>query len=295
MFSGSFVALITPFKNGFIDEKKIHELVEWHIHNKTDGLVPVGSTGESGTLSHLEHARVIQLVVRAAKKRVPVIAGAGSNSTDEAIALTREARRLGADAVLSVNPYYNRPTQEGLRAHFGAIAKQGEMPVMLYNIPSRTGVNLSVDTIHMLVKKNPNIIGIKESTGSMDQSSEIFQRLGKKFIVMSGDDSLTLPLMAMGATGVISVAANLVPRAVAELTSAWIKGDTVKARALHLKLFPLVKSLFIETNPGPIKAAMYDAGIIEDESLRLPLVTVSSSTRRRIRGAMKAYGVRSAK
>lgn len=290
MFTGSFVALITPFKKGRIDEKKLRELVEWHIAEKTSGLVPVGTTGESATLSHKEHARVIEVVVKAAKGRVPVIAGTGSNSTEEAVELGVEARKLGVDAVLSVNPYYNRPTQEGLRAHFSAIAKAAGVPVILYNIPSRTGVNLTVDTVVYLAEKNKNIVGVKESTGNIDQASEIIQRVGHKFFVLSGDDSLTLPLMSVGAVGVISVAANLVPAAVSELAAACLNQDFSRAKELHLKIFPLIKALFIETNPGPIKAAMCEAGLIRDESLRLPMVTVSKETRQKIKAAMKAFG-----
>lgn len=292
MFKGSFVALITPFKDGRIDEGKIRDLVEWHIAQKTSGIVPVGTTGESATLSHKEHARVIEVVVRAVKKRVPVIAGAGSNSTHEAISLTQEAQRLGADAVLSVNPYYNRPTQDGLRMHFGTIAKSVNIPVVLYNIPFRTGVNLAVDTMVQLAEENKNIVGVKESTGSMDQTSEIIKRLGKRFFVLSGDDSLTLPLMSIGASGVISVAANLVPRAVSEMVSAWQKGDADDALKMHMKLFPLIKSLFIESNPAPIKAAMEDAGLIGDGSLRLPMVSVTEDTRKKIRKAMNDFGVK---
>lgn len=291
MFAGSFVALITPFKNGRIDEKKLRELVEWQIAQKTSGIVPVGTTGESATLSHKEHARVIEIVVRAVRRRVPVIAGAGSNSTEEAVSLSRESRRLGADAVLSVNPYYNRPTQEGLRAHFSAVARAAGLPVVLYNIPSRTGVNLSVDTVVHLAEKNKNIVGVKESTGDLDQATEIVQRLGRRFVVLSGDDSLTLPLMAVGAAGVISVAANLVPDAVADLVGSCLIHDFQRAQDLHLKLFPLVKSLFLETNPAPIKAAMREAGLIKDERLRLPMVTVSSETRRKIKAAMKEFGL----
>lgn len=292
MFKGSFVALITPFKNGKLDEKKIQELVEWHIAEKTSGLVPVGTTGETATLSHQEHERVIEVVVKAAKKRVPVIAGAGSNSTEEAISLSRRAQALGADAILSVNPYYNRPTQEGLRAHFGAVAKSVKIPVVLYNIPFRTGVNLAVDTMVRLTEDHSNIVGVKESTGSMDQASEIVQRLGKRFFVMSGDDSLTLPLMAVGATGIISVAANLVPRAISDLCAVWERGNIAEAQRLHWKLFPLIKSLFIETNPGPIKAAMQEAGLIKDASLRLPMVTIAKDTRAKVRQAMKEYGLK---
>ncbi len=291
MFPGSHVALVTPFKNGRIDERKLRELVDWHIAEKTSGLVPMGTTGETATVSHEEHARVIKIVVQAAKKRVPVIAGAGSNSTDEAIWLSQEARKLGADAVLTVSPYYNKPTQEGLFAHFSAIAKAAGLPVVLYNIPSRSGVNINVETIVRLADKHKNIVGVKESTGNVDQSSELLQKLGRRFFVLSGDDSLTLPLMSVGAIGVISVVANLVPRAVSDLVSACLNLDFQRAQQMHVKLFPLVKSMFIETNPAPIKTAMYEAGLINDERLRLPMVTVSKDTRKKIKAAMAAFGL----
>lgn len=292
MFKGSFVAIVTPFKDGRIDQKKLQELVEWHIDQGTDGLVPAGTTGESSTLSHSEHAKVIEIVIKAARGRIPVVAGAGSNSTEEAIMLTKEAKRMGADAVLSVNPYYNRPTQEGLKAHFSTIAKEVNIPIILYNIPSRTGVSLAPDTIVTLANRHKNIVGVKESTGSMDQATEIIQRLGDKFFVMSGDDSLTLPLMAMGAVGVVSVAANLLPAHISELCQAFREGDVHRARELHLKLFPLIKALFIETNPAPIKAAMAEAGLLKDESLRLPLVTISKESRKKLVTAMKAFGIK---
>ncbi len=291
MLKGSFVALITPFKNGKVDEKKIRELVEWHISEGTSGIVPVGTTGESSTLSYKEHARVIEVVVRSVRKRIPVIAGAGSNSTDEAILLSREAKKLGVDAILSVNPYYNRPTQEGLNAHFSAIARAVRIPMVLYNIPSRTGVNLLPSTIIRLAKENKNIIGVKESTGSMDQTTEIIEALGQQFTVISGDDSLTLPLMAIGAKGVISVVANLVPGAIAEMCSLALNEEFHAARSIHLSLYPLIKAMFLETNPAPIKAAMAEAGLIRDASLRLPLVTVTSGTLEKVKAAMKKYGV----
>ena len=292
MFNGSYVALITPFKNGAVDEKKLRELVDWHIAEGTNGLVPVGTTGEASTLSYEEHYKVIDIVAHQAKKRVPVIAGAGSNSTAEAIELVKEAARLGADAVLTVNPYYNKPTQEGLRAHFTAIAKASPVPVMLYNIPSRTNVQLSTDTIVYLAEKNANIVAVKEATGSMDAATEVLARLGKKFSVTSGDDSLTLPLMSMGGVGVVSVVANLVPKAVSELCAAAAEGNWDRARELHLKLYPLIKAMFIETNPAPIKAAMKDAGLIDDDSLRLPMVQVTADTRKKINEAMAAFGVK---
>jgi 4-hydroxy-tetrahydrodipicolinate synthase len=291
MFKGSYVALVTPFKDGAVDEKKLAELVEWQISEGTDGLVPCGTTGESATLSHREHARVIEVVCKAVRKRVPVIAGAGSNSTQEAIDLTQEAKNLGADAVLSVNPYYNRPTAEGLVFHFSSIAKSVDIPMVLYNIPSRTGVNLMPATIAQLAKAHRNIVGVKEATGVMDQASEIRTLTPASFCIMSGDDSLTVPLMAIGATGVISVAANLIPKAIADLCKALLENDYTKARAMHEKQFPLIKALFIETNPAPIKAAMAEAGLLDDESLRGPMVTVTADTRKKLVKAMKDYGV----
>ncbi len=291
MFKGTLVALITPFKDGKIDERKLRDLVEWHVAEGTDGLVPVGTTGESTTLSHEEHARVIEIVVKASRKRIPVVAGSGSNSTEEAISLTREAKDLGADAALLVNPYYNRPTQEGLAAHFSAVAEAVNIPIVLYNIPFRTGVNLLPETIATLARGHKTIIGVKESSGSMDQTTEILNRAPNGFFVLSGDDSLTLPLMSIGAQGVISVAANLVPKAVREITQSWLSGDVVRSRAMHLKLFPLIKALFLESNPAPIKAAMKDAGLIDDESLRLPLVQIKAETRVALKKAMADFGV----
>ncbi len=291
MFKGSFVAIITPFKDGKVDEKKLRDLVERQIAEGTSGIVSTGTTGESATLSHEEHERVIEIVVKAVKKRVPVIAGAGSNATAEAISLSKRAEELGADAILSVNPYYNRPTQEGLIAHFTTIAKSVHIPMILYNIPLRTGVNVTPDSMAIMAEKCKNIVGVKESTGSMDQTSEIKSKLGDRFFVLSGDDSLTFPLMAIGASGVISVAANLVPRDVARLCSLFMEGKIDEARALHLKLFPLIKALFLETNPCPLKAAMKEAGLIDDDYLRLPMVSVRPETREKIKAAMKTFGV----
>jgi 4-hydroxy-tetrahydrodipicolinate synthase len=292
MFRGSFVAIVTPFKNGQVDEKKLRELVEWQLSKGTAGIVPVGTTGESPTLNYKEHARVIEIVVKAVRKRAAVIAGAGSNSTAEAIELTKEARALGADAALSVNPYYNKPTQEGLKAHFLAIAKAADLPIVLYNIPSRTGVSLTPATIAAMAKASDRIVGVKESTGSIDQATEIVQLCGSKFCVLSGDDSLTLPLMSVGASGVISVAANIIPSDVSRLVELCLGDRYQEARSLHTKMFPLTKSLFIETNPSPIKAAMKELGLLKDESLRLPMVSVTSETRAKVKAAIKAYGVK---
>jgi 4-hydroxy-tetrahydrodipicolinate synthase len=291
MFRGSFVALITPFRSGRIDEKKLRELVEWQLSEGTAGIVPMGTTGESATLDYKEHARVIELVVKAVRGRAPVIAGAGSNSTAEAIDLTKEAKALGADAVLSVNPYYNKPTQDGLKAHFLAIAKAVDIPIVLYNIPSRTGVTLQPATIAAMAKASKRIVGVKESTGSMDMATEIRGLCGPDFFILSGDDSLTLPLMALGAQGVISVAANLVPKDVARLCEMCLDGRFDEAEPIHQKLYPLIKSLFIETNPSPVKAAMKEARLIGDDSLRLPMVPVTAESRSKIKAAMKKYGL----
>ncbi len=291
MFRGSFVALVTPFRSGRVDEKKLRELVEWHLSEGTAGFVPVGTTGESATLDYKEHARVIEVVVKTVKGRAPVIAGAGSNSTAEAIALTREAKELGADAVLSVNPYYNKPTQAGLKAHFLAIAKAVDIPIMLYNIPSRSSVQLQASTIAEMASASKRIVGVKESTGSMDMATEIRAACGDKFCIISGDDSLTLPLMALGATGVISVAANIVPKDIARLCSMGLDERFDEAQLIHQKLYPLIKSLFIETNPAPVKAAMKEMGLINDESLRLPMVSIGADTRKKLKAEMKKYGI----
>jgi len=292
MFKGSYVALITPFKNGEIDTKKLIDLVGWHISEGTDGLVPVGTTGESTTLSHEEHLKVIDIVVKAAQKKIPVIAGAGSNSTEEAISLTREAKKLGVDAVLSVNPYYNRPTQAGLKAHFSAIAKAVNIPIILYNIPSRTGVNLLPLTMASLAAENSNIVGVKESSGNLDQATEIRLHCGSGFLILSGDDSLTLPLMAVGALGVISVAANLIPKEVAQLCRLVLSQNLEQAQRLHEQLFPIFKALFIETNPAPIKAAMQIVGLIESDQLRLPLVSIQPDTREKLISAMRTLKIK---
>ena len=277
-FAGSIVALVTPFRDGRVDFEKLDELVHRHMEAGTHGLVPCGTTGESATLSHEEHDEVIARVVRAADGRIPVIAGTGSNSTDEAIRLTRHAQEVGADASLQVAPYYNRPTQEGLYQHFKAIAAATDLPIILYNIPSRTGVNVTPETVIRLSELK-TIVGIKEASGSIDQAVEIIR--GSDLDVLSGDDSMTLPLMAVGATGVISVAANVVPDLLVDLVDLAAEGDFKAAQELHLRLFPLFKSLFIETNPSPVKAAMAIEGIIRDD-VRLPLVSVTTSTREKL-------------
>jgi 4-hydroxy-tetrahydrodipicolinate synthase len=286
-FHGSIVAIVTPFKNGKVDETTLIKLVQWHLKSGTDGIVPVGTTGESPTLSHKEHERVIQIVVEAVGRKVPVIAGTGSNSTDEAISLTKFAKKVGADGALMVTPYYNRPTQEGLYRHYEAVAKAVNIPIVLYNVPGRTGVSLSPETVARLSKIS-TITAIKEATGSMDQTSHILSLCD--ITVLSGDDSLTLPLLSLGAKGVISVAANVVPQSLSEMVDAYFSGNLLKAQHLHKKLFPLCRALFIETNPIPVKTAMGLLGLCREE-MRLPLCGMEEKNRRALIQAMRRYGL----
>ena len=288
MFSGSLVALVTPMKGGRVDFAAIERLVDWHIEQGTEGLVPVGSTGESPTVDVDEHKRIIEAVVKRTRGRIPVIAGAGANATAEAIELARFSKDVGADATLQVTPYYNKPTQEGLYRHFAAIAEAVDLPMVLYNIPPRCVVNMTPETIARLARI-PQIVAVKEATGSMDQASEILARCG--MTVLSGDDSLTLPLMALGAKGVISVVANLVPQDVKRLTSAMLAGDLAGAQAAHRKLFPLCRAMFVETNPIPIKTAMKWAGLLESDEKRLPLTDLSAAGAESLRRTMKEYGL----
>jgi 4-hydroxy-tetrahydrodipicolinate synthase len=289
-FQGSIVALVTPFRNGQVDEAKLRELVEFHVAHGTDGIVPCGTTGESPTLTHDEHKRVVEVVVEAARGRVPVIAGTGSNCTAEAIDLTRHAERAGAQAALVVNPYYNRPTQEGLYRHFRAVAEATSLPIFVYNIQSRTAVNVETPTLARLARDCRNIVGVKEASGSLDQMSQVISTCGPDFIVLSGDDNLTLPLMAIGGRGVISVIANIVPREVVEMTHAALEGDFKRARELHYRLYPLARAAFMETNPIPIKEAMAMAGMLEPE-FRLPLCRMSEANRERLREILRQYGL----
>lgn len=289
VFQGSMVAVVTPFKDGRVDEAKVRELVEFHIKNGTDVLVPCGTTGESPTLSHDEHRRVIELAIQTANKRIPVVAGTGSNSTAEAIDLTRFAKNAGADGALVVLPYYNKPTQQGLIAHCRAIADAVELPLILYNIPGRTGINMLPETLAVLAD-HPNIVGMKEATGNLEQMTHDIVLCGAKLSFLSGDDTLTLPLMAVGGKGVISVVANIVPRDVADLTRAFLSGDWKRARELHLKLFPLCQAMFCETNPIPVKTAMALMGMINGE-LRLPLCPMSEANLSKLKAALRAYGL----
>jgi 4-hydroxy-tetrahydrodipicolinate synthase len=289
-FQGSLVAMVTPFRNGAVDEAALRELVEFHVKNGTDGLIPCGTTGESPTLSHAEHKRVVEIVIDTAARRIPVIAGSGSNSTAEAIDMTVHAAKAGADGALLVSPYYNKPTQQGLYEHCAAItAAAPGLPLILYNIQSRTGVNIETDTVARLAQI-PNIVGVKEASGSLDQMTSVILACGPDFTVVSGDDSLTLPLMAVGGKGVISVLANLLPREVAELTHAALDGDWKRAREVHWKLFPICRAMFIETNPIPIKEAMAMVGLIRAE-WRLPMCPMSDANRDRLRKVLVQAGV----
>lgn len=289
MFKGAIVAIVTPFKDGRVDEAALRDLIEFQIANGTDGIVPCGTTGESSTLSHEEHDRVIEITIDAVKKRVPVIAGTGSNSTAEAIRLTKHAYDAGADGALMVCPYYNRPTQEGLYQHYKLIAETVPIPIIVYNIPGRTGVNLTPDTLARLAKIK-NIVGTKEASGSIKQMSDVAGLCGKDFTLLSGDDGFTLPLMAVGGHGVISVVSNVAPAGMAGLTDAFFAGDINKARELHHKMSPLIDSLFIETNPVPVKAALSMMGKIQYE-VRLPLCKMSDANYDKLKKAMQNYGL----
>lgn len=290
MFSGSIVAIVTPFKDGRLDENKLKELIEIQLKNGSSGIVPCGTTGESATLNFQEHERVIEVTIKQVNKRVPVIAGTGSNSTEEAIMLTRAAAAAGADASLQVSPYYNRPTQAGLYAHFKRIADSVEIPIILYNIASRTGVNIEPETIARLAADCRNIVGVKEASGNLDQMSRIRLLCGEKFELISGDDSLTLPILSIGGRGVISVIANIVPADVAGLVKSYREGDFTKALQLHYKLLPLTKALFIETNPIPVKTAMGLLRLCEPD-LRLPMCAMSPENLEKLKKALRDYGL----
>jgi 4-hydroxy-tetrahydrodipicolinate synthase len=279
-FKGSLVAIVTPFApNGEVDFDTLSTLIEWHIEKGTSGIVPCGTTGESPTLSHEEHEKVVECAVRTANGRVPVLAGAGSNSTEEALRLVRHAEKTGADGALVITPYYNKPTQEGLYAHFSTIAKSSSLPIVMYNVPGRTGVCIEPETVARLAEID-TIVGIKEASNSMEQASAILTQC--HIDLLSGEDSMTLPLMAIGGCGVISVVANIVPEKMVALTRAMSKGNLPVAEQLHLELFPLCKAMFIETNPIPVKAALAMTGKIE-ETYRLPLVPMSAENKAKLK------------
>jgi 4-hydroxy-tetrahydrodipicolinate synthase len=290
MFTGTYTAIVTPFKNGQLDVPALERLVRIQIKAGVDGIVPVGTTGESPTVDYEEHLEIIALTVKYCAGRVKVLAGTGGNSTSEAVYLTREAEKIGADGSLQVAPYYNKPTQEGLFQHFQEIAHTTRLPIVLYSIPGRCGVEIGVETVRRLARQCRNVIGIKEAGGSADRVSALRAALGPKFAILSGDDSLTLPFMAVGADGVVSVASNVVPREVAQMVAAFRRGQIRKASQLHAKLYPLFKDLFIETNPVPVKAALAMKGLIEEE-YRLPLVPMSAANRARLRATMKGCGI----
>lgn len=289
MFKGAIVALVTPFKKGRVDEEALRALIEMQISNGTDGIVPCGTTGESATLSHEEHDRVIEITIEAVRKRIPVIAGTGSNSTAEALRLTRHAYEAGADGVLMVTPYYNKPTQEGLYQHFQAIAAEVPIPVILYNVPGRTGGNLLPETVLRLASV-PNIVGIKEASGSLKQIMDVIHLCPDDFSVLSGDDAVALPVLAMGGNGVISVFANVAPADMAGMIDAYEAGDMAKARKMHYRMLPLMDALFIETNPIPVKAALAMMGLIDYE-FRLPLCRLSQTNEDKLRNILTAYGL----
>ena len=289
MFSGSMVALVTPFKNGQVDWPSLEALVEFHLENGTNGIVPCGTTGESATLSHAEHDEVIRIVIKTVNKRVPVIAGTGSNSTDEAVRLTQEAERSGADGALMISPYYNRPTQEGIYQHYKKVASAVGIPLIVYNIPGRTGSKIEPETLARLAEIT-NVAGVKEATGSVDQAIDVIRLCGDRLAVYSGEDSLIYSLMSLGGKGVISTVANVAPKQTAQLAQACLAGRWDEARKMQFQLIPLIRSLFIETNPIPAKAALALMGKCSGE-LRLPMTPMAESNLQRLRVALGDFGL----
>jgi 4-hydroxy-tetrahydrodipicolinate synthase len=289
VFQGVFTALITPFRDGELDEPALREFVEFQIAAGVDGLVPCGSTGESATMSHTEHRRVVELVVAASGGRVPVIAGTGSNNTREAVELTRHAKDAGADGALLISPYYNKPTQDGIVAHYGEIARATDFPLIVYNIPGRTASNMLPATLARLAEI-PRIVGVKEACGDLGQISEVIVQCPSDFKVLSGDDALTLPIIAVGGHGVISTSSNVAPAELVELVRAALAGDLARARAVHQRLLPLFDALFAETNPIPVKAAVAATGRCSDE-IRLPLTEITQGNRERLKLVMKELGL----
>ncbi len=289
MIKGSIVAIVTPFKNGKFDENAYGDLIEWHISQGTHGIVPCGTTGEASTLDYDEHYRVVEVAVKTANKRIPVIAGTGANSTDEAITITKKAKELGADAALMVTPYYNKPTQEGLYRHYKAVTEAVDIPIVLYNVPGRTAVNMLPSTVARLAEFK-NIVATKEATGDMKQVSELIRLCGDRIAVISGDDFTTLPLLALGGKGAISVTANIVPKDMADMFNAWEKGDIATARQLHYKVEPLNAAMFIETNPIPVKTALVFMGRIAEE-MKLPLCEMLPANKEKLRAVLKDAGL----
>jgi 4-hydroxy-tetrahydrodipicolinate synthase len=289
MYSGTFTAMVTPFKDGRVDEAAFKSLIRFGIDGGVSGFLPCGTTGESPALSHEEHNRVIELTVKEVAGQVKVLAGTGSNSTEEAIALTRHAKAVGADAALMVSPYYNKPTQEGLYLHFKAVAEAVDIPILVYNIQGRTAVNIENQTMERLAGI-PNIVGVKEASGSIMQMSEVIRLCGSEFDVLSGDDQMTFPLMALGGKGVISVVTNIAPEKMSSLVNTMLAGEIDKARAMHFELFELCQAMFLETNPIPVKAALGLMGKIEPE-FRLPLCPPSQTNLGKLKTVLEKYGI----
>jgi 4-hydroxy-tetrahydrodipicolinate synthase len=289
VFEGVFTALVTPFRGGAVDEAALCDLIERQIEAGVDGIVPCGSTGEAATLSHAEHRRVVEVCVAAARGRVQVLAGTGSNSTRESIELTRHARDAGADGALLISPYYNKPTQEGVVAHYAAVARETGFPLVVYNIPGRTASNVLPETLARLAEID-QVVGVKESCGDLVQVSRVVALCPESFTVLSGDDALTLPVIAVGGRGVISTTSNVAPRAMVQLVDAARRGELARARELHLRLLPLFDALFCETNPIPVKAALALMGRIDDE-IRLPLLPLGAARRGRLQAVLKEQGI----
>lgn len=290
MFTGTHTAIVTPFNNSALDEPALEKLIKLQVKAGVDGIVPVGTTGESPTVDYEEHIRIIALVVKFASRKVKVIAGTGGNSTKEAVYLTQEAEKAGADGTLQVAPYYNKPSQEGLYQHFREVAQKTRLPIILYSIPGRCGIEIAVETVRRLAADCRNVVGIKEAGGSADRVSQLRAAVGPKFTILSGDDSLTLPFMAVGAQGVISVASNIIPRQVSKMVRAFAEGKPAEAARLHHQYYPVFKDLFIETNPVPVKAALAMMGLIREE-YRLPLVPMAGKNRETLQTTLKACGV----
>lgn len=290
MFTGAFVAIVTPFKDGRVDETALRDLVEFQIANGSHGIVPCGTTGESATLAFEEHERVVEVVLEQVNGRVPVVAGTGSNNTAEAIRLTKHAKECGANGALMISPYYNKPTQEGLYRHFKAVAESVDIPIIVYNIPGRTAVNIEPETLARLAEI-PNIVGVKEATGSMKQITDIIRLCGDDFTVLSGEDYITFPLLAVGGKGVISVVSNVAPKDMADLCTLYLEGKVREARDLYYRVLPLCHALFYETNPVPVKAALKMMGMIASDEVRLPLVPMQPANRERLKKVIEDYGL----
>lgn len=290
MFRGAITALVTPFKNGAIDEEAYRALIEWQIEQGIDGLLPCGTTGESATLSHEEHEEAVRICIEQVKGRVPVMAGAGSNNTAEAVRLTAFAKKAGADAALLISPYYNKPTQEGLFLHFKAINDAVDLPLFVYNVPGRTGSNVLPSTVARMYRELPHVVGIKEATGNLVQISEVAEQCGDGFTLLSGDDFTALPTMGVGGKGVISVTSNVLPAKVAAMCAAWGRGDVAEARRLHFELMPVNRALFLESNPIPVKTALCLMGRMGGE-FRLPLCPMSQQNLVRLKEVMAGAGL----